>query len=349
MRFDHLIPLCLAIPALLVAASLPAADGERLYQQNCAACHGQAGHGGVGVPLALDDFLATATDEYLFKTIREGRPGRVMPSFRQLSDAEVAAIVEHIRGWQESEPRAARPDPPTGGDPRRGERLYQESCAACHGARGEGGEGTGVTFSRPRDQQIMAPALNNAGFLAAADDALIKDSILRGRDGTPMPSADELGLSESDVDDLVAFIRKFEGEPDPRPVETPEEAVLLQESPYDLETTVEAVKLAVEGHNFRLVGEQYLDEGMVPEGEEDRRRVMLYFCNFGFLYDAMSVDPRVGLFLPCRVTVAEHDDSVYVMSIQPKKLSILFNNTELDRACDEMEDLYQAILEEGTL
>lgn len=335
--------------ALLAGSPALGADGKRLYQQNCAACHGHEGRGGVGVPLALDDFLANATDEYLFETIRRGRPGRVMPAFENLSDEEVTAIVEHVRGWQESERETERPEPPHGGDPRRGEKLFQQNCASCHGANGEGGSGTGVTFSRSRDQEIMAPALNNSGFLAAADDVMIKDAILRGRDGTPMPSAEALGLSESDVDDIVTYIRDFEGGPDPDEPESVEEAVFVEESPYDLERTVEAIKVAVEGHNFRLVDEQYLDEGMVPEGEENERRVMLFFCNFDFLYDAMSVDPRVGLFLPCRVTVAEHEGTVRVMSIQPKKLSILFNNTELDRACEEMEELYRDILREGTL
>jgi len=38
-----------------------------------------------------------------------------------------------------------------------------------------------------------------------------------------------------------------------------------------------------------------------------------------------------------------------VMSINPKRLSHLFNNAELDRACDEMYKLYEEILEEATL
>ena len=58
---------------------------------------------------------------------------------------------------------------------------------------------------------------------------------------------------------------------------------------------------------------------------------------------------RVGLFLPCRVTVVEHAGKVQVMSINPKTLSHLFNNEELDRICGRMEKLYQDILEEATL
>jgi cytochrome c oxidase cbb3-type subunit 3 len=76
---------------------------------------------------------------------------------------------------------------------------------------------------------------------------------------------------------------------------------------------------------------------------------MLYFCNFAFLNEALAIDPRVGLFLPCRVTVVESARGVQVMSINPQNLSSLFNNAELDSACQQMQDLYVEIIEEATL
>ena len=87
-----------SLAGMLLPLPAPAAhDGARLYAQHCAACHGAQGKGGVGVPLALPDFLAQANDNYLRQTIRLGRPGRVMPAFAQLSDAEVNAIVGYLR------------------------------------------------------------------------------------------------------------------------------------------------------------------------------------------------------------------------------------------------------------
>ena len=45
-----------------------------------------------------------------------------------------------------------------------------------------GGKGTGVTFSRKRDLPVIAPALNNVGFLASASDNMIKDTIMLVQD-----------------------------------------------------------------------------------------------------------------------------------------------------------------------
>ncbi|WJW75583.1 c-type cytochrome [Thiohalobacter sp. IOR34] len=327
-------------------------DGPRLFQRHCAVCHGETGEGGVGVPLALPAFQASVSDAYLRRTIRLGRPGRVMPSFAYLSDAEVNAIITYIRSWLDV-PRPAFSEARVEGDVEHGRVLFAERCAACHGSNGEGGTGTGVTFSRPRDLPIIAPALNNPGFLAAASDLMIKATLMRGRAGTPMVSFLEQGLSESDIDDLVAFIRGFEkSAPQLRShlkAVSHEAAVLVYESPYSVAETVEAVKRAVIGKNFRLIRTQRLESGLFPEAEQDPQQVIVYFCNFNFLNEALKIDPRVGLFLPCRVTVVEQDGVVKVMSINPKRLSSLFNNNALDEACNQMYQVYTDILEEATL
>lgn len=337
----------LALLLSVSGAAWGAPDGADLYSRHCAACHGIDGSGGVGVPLALPAFLDSVPDHYLETTIRRGRPGRVMPAFTQLSDAQVDAIVDHLRSWSKGTP-PVRDDTPVPGDAQRGAKLYAQHCASCHGPQGGGGKGTGVTFSRPRDLPVIAPALNNPGFQAAATDQMIKATLMKGRPGTPMPSFIDQGLSEQDINDVVAFVRSLEPPELPAPA-TEMEPATVYDSPYSLEETVANVKQAVVGKNFRVIREQYFDEGLVPEGQENKRSVMIYFCNFNILNDALAVDPRVGLFLPCRVTVVERAGKVQVMAINPKTLSKLFNNTELDRVCSEMARVYESILEEATL
>ncbi len=327
-----------------------APDGAQLYMTHCATCHGDKGDGGVGVPLSLPAFLESVDDSFLRKTIRLGRPGRVMPAFRALGDAQVDAIVSHIRNWS-GKPAPVFPDTPIKGDVQHGKELFASYCAACHGEMGEGGSGTGVTFSRKREQPIIAPALNNPGFLAAASDEMIRYTLQQGRAGTPMRSFLVQGLSEQDINDLVSAIRsmedsEFTGE---RPEVTHEEAVIIVESPYTLDETVENLKESLISQNFKLIRTDYLEHGLVEEGQEDKRQVILHFCNFKFLFEALAIDPRVGIFLPCRVTVVERGDKVQVMTINPLYLSSLFNNDDLDEACKEMYGIYSEIIEDATL
>lgn len=345
---------CVAVPAMHAAPGAAAdPDGAKLYAQYCAACHGSHGTGGVGVPLALPDFLAAADDDYLRKTIRLGRPGRVMPAFRQLSDAEVGAVIKHIRGWSPAAASpASTPKTTVKGNAAHGQKLFTKYCAACHGNNGEGGQGqgTGVTFSRPRELPVLAPALNNPGFLAAASDTMIKTTLMRGRRGTPMQSFLKQGLKERDIDNLVAYVRSLAHIPLPNPVKpvADEPPVIVRASPYDMDKTVERLKEAIGAANLRLIRVRYFDEAFATKGEENKHHVVVDSCDFNFLNQALKIDPRVGLFLPCRFTLTEQNGKVRVMVINPKRLSAIFNNSELNQLCDRMYKVYVDIIEEAT-
>jgi len=344
----------LAIAGLVFAAAFSAAvqaahNGARLYAHHCAACHGSSGTGGVGVPLAQPDVLATVDDRYLIGTIHHGRPGRVMPAFPQLSDAEVKAIVSHIRSWSKA-PAPVLPTKPIAGDKVHGAKIFAERCASCHGNHGQGGHGTGVTFSRPRDLPVLAPALNNPGFLAAASDAVIKATLMRGREGTPMISFLKQGLNERDIDDVVAFVRSFEDTPAPSgKLISTESPIIVRDSNYSLQQTVENVKTAFSAANMRIVRTGPLEAGLVEKGQENPKQYIVDACDFKFLNRALAVDPRVGLFLPCRIVVSEQHGKVKVMSINPKRLSAIFNNSELNELCEQMFQVYTNLLDDATL
>lgn len=339
---------------LLAGIGLPQAmaapNGATLYGRNCASCHGAKGDGGIGVPLSLPSFQAGISDDYLRKTIHDGRPGRVMPSFSSLNKAEVDAIVSHVRTWNKG-PLVTYSAKRIKGDPVHGKKLFGQYCASCHGISGEGSKGTGVTFSRPRDLPIMAPALHNPGFLAAATDSMIKATLMHGRKGTPMVSFLKQGLKERDINDIVRYVRSFEKQPLSESAQVLQvgSPVIIRHSPYDLATTVENVKRAVNNNNFFHGRVQTLEYGLTQPENENPKQVIVYFCNISLLNKALAVDPRVGMFLPCRITILERDGKVQLMSVDPRVMSRLFNNSELNQMCEQMEQSYTAIMEEATL
>ncbi len=341
--------LLLVLTALQQPAWADAPDGAKLFAQNCAVCHGETGSGGIGVPLSLPSFQATVSNRYLAATIRDGRPGRVMPAFAQLSDAEIAAIVGYIRSWYRG-PVPHYGDAPVAGNPAHGKQLFAAHCAMCHGVDGQGGRGTGVTFSRPRGLPIMPPALNNAGFLASAPDAMIRAVLIHGRAGTPMVSFVKAGLSRRDVDDLVAYVRSFQSG-----AQTVAGSVaglkpdLIVQSPYDLKTTIKNLTQAINSDNFFVGRSQPVEYGLTTPDKANPHQIIVYFCDVPFLNKALAIDPRVGLFLPCRITVVEHAGKVMLMAVNPEVVSRLFNNGELNELCKEMHDRYLAIMQEATL
>jgi len=323
-------------------------QGQTLFENNCSVCHGSKGQGGVGIPLSLPSFIDSVSDNYLRKSIRYGRPGRVMPSFNNLSDDEIVTIVRYMRTWTGNKGKVFS-NRQVKGNAKAGKKLFEQYCVSCHNAGGTGGVGTGVTFSRPRGSAVIAPSLNNPGFLSSAEDLFIKETLMNGRAGTPMMSYKAHGLSEKDINNLVNYIRDFEGGPYPYQQYDTDSAIIKVESPYNFDETVENVKGAILGKNFKLIRTQALNQGLVEAGKENTKQMIIYFCNFNFLNRALAIDPRIGFFLPCRVTVVEENGKVFIMSTNPLKLSNLFNNNELNEACKEMHGIYTELLEEASL
>ncbi len=189
-----------------------ASDGATLYGTFCAACHGEEGLGrrfaGTSpMPaIASRDFLALASDSFLVKTIKYGRPGRRMPAWGgaggTLTDADIGRVAAHVRSMSGGIPAEEEIMPRRWvvADARNGAEQYAANCARCHGAAGEGGEGV---------------ALRNPVLLSSASDRYLVETIRRGRAGTAMrgfqtSTSVSRALSEPEIEAIVAFIRSWE-------------------------------------------------------------------------------------------------------------------------------------------
>ena len=103
----------LVIGIVLVAGLLPltsaSADGADVFRVNCASCHGKSGQGTPGLAPALkgDAFVTGKLDD-VTATVKNGRAGDqkhfkdlpiAMPAWGgKLSDADIKAVVDYIRG-----------------------------------------------------------------------------------------------------------------------------------------------------------------------------------------------------------------------------------------------------------
>lgn len=139
MKNIFLLLTILLFPASVQAG--PTGAGKELFRKHCAACHGSDGDGGVGVPLSLPSFVNHVGDEYLVKTIRHGRPGRVMPAFKNLSDHDVQQLLKFLRTWTGNKGMNFSAKP-VKGSRAKGKTLFNQKCAACHGVVGQAGAAT---------------------------------------------------------------------------------------------------------------------------------------------------------------------------------------------------------------
>lgn len=179
-------------------------EGAALYARYCALCHGERGEGYAAdnaTRLRGQGFLRTATDDFLAVAIARGRPGTAMAGYSDelggpLEHAQIEALVAHLRSWQR-EPALELDPAPISGDPDRGALVYETRCQSCHGTLAAGG---------------TAQSLNRWSFLSEVSDAFLRYAIVHGRDETPMPPFGG-DLTDDQIEDVVAFLRRFEEEP----------------------------------------------------------------------------------------------------------------------------------------
>ena len=159
--------------------------GARIFQNNCAQCHGSDGRGSRGFPNLTDgEWQWGGAPEALKTTIVEGRKAAMPPMAAAVGGAadveDVAHYVLSLSGSAHDSVRAARG------------RDKFAACAACHGADGKGNPALGSVD------------LTNKTWLYGGTVATISETITKGRSG--VMQAWEGLLSEAEIHLVAAYV-----------------------------------------------------------------------------------------------------------------------------------------------
>lgn len=174
-------------------------SGRQLFGDNCAACHGRDGRGGVNYPnLTDDDWQWGGSPELIEQTMRVGvnaahpetRMGQ-MPAFgrdKMLDRTQVQNVAAYV--FSLTNPGYSTPENVERINA--GREVFGVTCAACHGENGEGNRDTG------------APNLtDNYWVYGGGMDAIIA-SVHGGRQGH-MPTWDER-LTKAEIRTLAVYV-----------------------------------------------------------------------------------------------------------------------------------------------
>lgn len=171
-----------------------------IYTKYCSLCHGdnREGYAADNAPsLKSKSLLATSmNNNFMRYTVQFGRANTAMAGYLDSQGGPLELIdIEILLKWLYEEAGVDEAiDPsrePVYGDISMGANIYEQNCASCHGAKGEG---------------ISAPALGNPMLLATATDHFLRYAIAEGRDGTPMIAFKD-SLSGDELDAVTAFLR----------------------------------------------------------------------------------------------------------------------------------------------
>ena len=209
---------CLLAPGAAAAQNDDAAraeQGQRLYEQQCALCHGSEGEGRPPAVPALRDNERLAISARTIRFIRQGAPN--MPPFPALTAAEVAALASHVRtawtndfgGVTTGEAAAVLEAATDAGDmasvwdgvfteaqAARGRDVYTGACGLCHGRRLNGA---------PDDPDMRStPPLARARFLRQWEGRSL--AVLLAFTRLTMPEDNPGSLTGEEYVDVIAYM-----------------------------------------------------------------------------------------------------------------------------------------------
>ncbi len=208
-------------------------QGEVVYRNTCAVCHGPDGDGvhGLGKPLHNSAFVRESSDEELFELIVDGRKiddplnttGALMPprGAQDISNDKINAVIVYLRAIQEPDAALVSIEPwniksrtADGGAPaieltdHRGYEIFVASCAACHGQGAEGVEGLGLP-------------LITSGYVRGTSDQDLISFIKRGRPmwdannttGLDMPpKGGNPAITDEQLQHIIDYLRALQEE-----------------------------------------------------------------------------------------------------------------------------------------
>lgn len=161
-------------------------SARRVYDRNCAVCHGYEATGQAAMfPNLTDDaWQWGGAPAQVEQTIRQGRNAVMVAWGPALGDQGVDEVVEYVLALGRGEDAAMLP----------GQARYAQFCVACHGPSGQG------------NPVLGAPSLVDADWLYGGSEEAIRYSVAEGRNGI-MPAFGDR-LDDAQVRMLVAWLTR---------------------------------------------------------------------------------------------------------------------------------------------
>jgi cytochrome c oxidase cbb3-type subunit 3 len=178
------------------------ASFDRLYKQNCSACHGESGSGGPALDLANPKYQAFVDDASLKRWITSGMPGTQMPAFGEpaggfLTPQQVDVLVAGMRTrWDHKDQKAIDMPPYSSnavGNVEHGQDVFRVSCTSCH--------------------QQGQQKITDASYLALVGDQSLRTIVIAGRPDLGHPDWKLVRpgqpLTNQDVSDVIAYLHSL--------------------------------------------------------------------------------------------------------------------------------------------
>lgn len=106
-----------------------------------------------------------------------------------------------------------------------------------------------------------------------------------------------------------------------------------------IDQAIESVEASLKEHSFGILWKLNFKETLEGKGLDFKENyVALEVCNPKQAKKILELNSQAGYVLPCKMIVREEDGQTYIGMTSPKALIGMFNDAELDRVANEVEE-----------
>jgi uncharacterized protein (DUF302 family) len=127
----------------------------------------------------------------------------------------------------------------------------------------------------------------------------------------------------------------------------------MEKFEYTVETektfdeAVASVEAASKDKGFGVLHIHDVKATLAAKGFEREPLKIIEICSARFAHDALAKDIRVGLMLPCRITVYTHVSKCFISAFRPVVIKDLLPEAGLERLADEVDGIILGIVDKA--
>lgn len=109
---------------------------------------------------------------------------------------------------------------------------------------------------------------------------------------------------------------------------------------------VQRVKGALQAEGFGVLCEIDIGQKLKEKlGIDFYRYLILGACNPPLAYEALEIEPDIGLLLPCNVVVYEREGRIVISAVNAEKMLAIVDNPQLSSASKQVNEKLQRVID----
>jgi len=113
----------------------------------------------------------------------------------------------------------------------------------------------------------------------------------------------------------------------------------------DFDSTVVELQKEIEKNGMRVLHIHDVQATLAQKGLAHEPFKMIEFCKADYAHTLLGINPRVGIFLPCKISVYIQGEETFISVLNLNSITSLFSDATVISLLSEVNDIVKKIVD----